>query len=248
MSEPYLARIGPADERLGALYRDLLEPAFPTRQLDTEAELRDSVAEGTADVLASLDAEGRPVGVAVGEWHEDSRVQLLAYLAVAPDRRSAGIGGRLLETALARWAERHGPCLVVAEIEHPRAPAHRPGWGDPHRRYDFYARHGSRVLDLPFFQPALRAGGEREYGMLLLALHIDPKFRAEAPGRLAAGPVRSFLDHYFTETEGGPPGDPAGAALLAAAGSPEGIALLDPAATAVERLPRTVPPGASAPA
>ncbi|MCH7232721.1 GNAT family N-acetyltransferase [Glycomyces sp. L485] len=224
---------------LAAVYRELLEPNFPPHELDSLSDIEAALQEGTASVLVAFDVEGRPVAVAVGDWAEAQRVQLLSYLAVDPAHRGAGIGGRLLEAAVERWSGSYGPCVIVAELEHPGAAVGREAWGDPRRRYDFYGRHGAKVLDLPYFQPSLRPGEGRAYGMVLIVLHLDEALLAPERDHVAAAPIRGFLEDYFLVTEGAVPDDPAGKALFDAAGGPSGIALLDPAATPLADLPRS---------
>lgn len=240
MNAVRIVRIESPGAGLDEVYRDLLAPFFPPHELDSLEDVAGGVADGTTEVLVAVDEEGRRLGAAVGDWDEGARVQLLSYLAVDPARRSGGVGGRLLEEAVARWAERYRPCAIVAEIEHPAAAAENAAWGDHRRRFDFYGRRGARVLDLPFFQPALRDGAERAWGMLLIALHLDPELAA-GPDRAAAAPIREFLEGYFRITEGDLPEDAEGKALLEAAAAPEGVRLL-PADTPIERLPRSVPP------
>lgn len=217
-----IAAIEPGDARLASIYRDLLAPAFPPDQVDTLDDLREAHDTGQAHILAALDASGRPLGAAVGEWYARAGVVLLAYLAVDPAHRSHGIGGHLLKTALDTWTRRFSPALIVAEIEQPDRAADRPEWGDPARRYAFYKRHDAMALDLPYFQPALREGSHRERGMLLITLHIDPAAHA-GPGRITAAPVREFLTAYFTATEGRISDDEEAAALMRAATAPDGI-------------------------
>ncbi|GAA2263204.1 hypothetical protein GCM10009853_015440 [Glycomyces scopariae] len=232
--------LGHGDRRLDAVYSGLLAPSFPPDQLDTLADLREGMESGRARVLAAVDPDGRPLGTAIAEWYEEAGIVLLAYLAVDASRRSQGIGGRLLEAALEDWTDRFRPVMVVAEIERPSSTVRRPEWGDPGRRYAFYGRHGARALDLPYFQPALRPDSEREHGMLLIALAIDPSVRE--PGGVAAAPVRRFLEAYFTATEGAVPRDEEGAALLRAAARTRTVA-----AHALPRSLGAVPPAAAEP-
>nr|WP_255672820.1 GNAT family N-acetyltransferase [Glycomyces amatae] len=234
-----IVRIESPGAGLDEVYRDLLAPFFPPHELDSREDIAAGVTAGTTEVLVAEDERGRRLGAAVGDWDEDVRVQLLSYLAVDPAHRSGGVGGRLLAAVVERWAEQYRPCAIVAEIEHPAEAAANPEWGDPKRRFDFYGRRGARVLDLPYFQPALRDGAERVWGMLLISLHLDPQLTA-GPDRAAAEPIRGFLEGYFRLTEGGLPEDAAGKALLAAAADPEGVRLL-PATTPIERLPRSAP-------
>jgi hypothetical protein len=67
--------------------------------------------------------------------------------------------------------------------------------GNPAARLRFYVNRGSRILDIPYFQPALEPGKERVSGLLLIALHVDPEFAG--PGgadTIDAAVVRTYLE------------------------------------------------------
>lgn len=232
--------IGVDSPLLGAAYEELLVPAFPPHELMTREEMRGGLESGLLWVSAVV-REGRPDGVAVAEWSPDSRVLLLSYLAVRRGLRSSGIGGALMEEVRGGWQERVRPLLTLVEFEHPAAHTGDAERGDPSARLRFYARHGARALDLPYFQPRLRPGARRVPGMLLALLAAAP----ELAGRpsVPSEPVRAFMAEYFQQCEGGVPDDPAAAALFAAMG-PDGIRLLptDDAAA----LPGPVDPGPDA--
>lgn len=219
------------------VYEELLESSFPPPELGDRAVLASLLTSGAARATAVLGDDGAPWAVAYGEWSPGTRVQLLAYLAVAAGLRGTGIGGRLLHGALADWRTRYAPCAILAEIEHPLAHEPDDAYGDPVARMRFYARHGAAALDLPYFQPALSPDTDRCHGMLLIALHVDAELRGADPGSIAAGPVAAFLTEYFESTEGMPQaGDRAAERLFAAVRRPKGIPLLpmaDPAALPV---------------
>jgi GNAT superfamily N-acetyltransferase len=203
------------DERLDRLYHEILVPAFPPDELSPLAELRTGVAEGSVRAVATFDDDGRVVAGAVAEWSPSCRVVLLSYLAVAPGLRATGVGGRLYDEAMASWRQAYRPCLILAEVEHPDHHPGDPAHGDPTARLRFYERRGARVLDLPYFQPALGQGRSRVYGMLLLALHVDPELTGPGgPQTVAAQPLRMFLVEYLEAVEGGVGSDPAVQALL----------------------------------
>lgn len=228
-----LVDIGMDSPLLDTVYEELLVPHFPPEEMVTPAELRAGLEAGVLWISAAV-TEGRPVGAAVAEWSPHSRVLLLAYMAVRPQARSSGIGGALMAAIHGDWQDRVRPLLTLAEIEHPAAHAPHPDHGDPAARMRFYARHGARALDIPYFQPALRPGAARVPGMVLAVLTTAPEL-ADAHV-VPAEPVRDFMTEYFEQTEGGVPEDPATVAMFAAM-PPGGIRLLpvdDPAA-----LPRT---------
>lgn len=222
-----------------AVYRDMLAPNFPEHELEPAEVIAEGIAAGTTSVLVALDGDGHRLGAAIGDWDADHRVQLLTYLAVDGRRRAGGVGGRLLDAARQRWVAQYRPLVLLAEVEHPATEAGEAAWGDPRRRFDFYVRRGARVLDLPYFQPALGQGAKRGYGMLLITLYLDDEFRESGTDRVPAAPVRGFLEAYLRECEGGVADDAATTALLAACDEDRGIGLLDPVLTSVERLPRS---------
>ncbi|HEY3504129.1 MAG TPA: hypothetical protein VGN37_15260 [Actinocatenispora sp.] len=199
-------RTGPL---VDAIYADILRPSFPPAELTTLAALRDRITAGAATVTVALDARRTPLGVAVGEWYDEARVMMLGYLAARPGGRSRGVGGELLTAAIRAWSQRYRPCLVLAEVERPDAHRASLAHGDPTARLRFYQRHGARALDLPYFQPALRADEDRAYGMLLITLHAEDRFLT-GPDTLDPAPVRTFWADYLAGTEGRAEDAPAG--------------------------------------
>jgi len=213
--------------------------SFLPEELMSCEELRALMLKELCVVTALLDEHGRPSAAAVGEWDPDSKVLLLAYMAVRRDQRSGGLGGRLMAEVSGAWQGRYQPRLTLAEVEHPLAHRADPDRGDGMARLRFYARHGAQVLDVPYFQPSLRPGGKRVYGMLLIALPPLPD--REPKGFIDSGPVRGFLTGYFLCCEGAVGTDPASRQLWRAVDHPGGIPLLaldDPAV-----LPLSTGPG-----
>ena len=235
-----IVEINEPEPLLNDVYLDVLQPSFPPDELMDADAFTAAVAAGHLTVSAVLDGERKPVAAAVGLWAAESRVQMLLYLAVLPSQRGTGVGGQLLGHVLAAWRDRYVPCLIVAEVEHPGAHSGSEAHGDPAARLRFYARYGGVALDLPFFQPALAPGGNRFYGMILTALHIDPGMAGSEPGTVAAEPLRTFLTGYLAGTEGSrEDSDPAAKALFAALDRPGGVPTLpldDPS-----RLPISTP-------
>ncbi|MDN3241316.1 GNAT family N-acetyltransferase [Glycomyces tritici] len=189
------------------VYREVLAPAFPAEELESESGVTETLEAGLGSLLVAVDEAGRPAGAAFGRWSEASRVQLLAYLAVKPGTRGHGLGGRLLRDAIEAWRERYDPCAIVAEVESPDAPTVHEAYGDPRRRLAFYEAAGARVLDLPYFQPGIGSPSRRVRGMLLLVLHADPSFTQGRPDRLSGRPLRTFMEAYLESAEGARPTD-----------------------------------------
>lgn len=208
------------------LYHEVLRPAFPADELMTLDELRNGLPTGAVEGSIAVD-DSRVVGAAIGEWWPSCRVMLLSYLAVVPAVRGSGIGTLPHTGQLDRWREKYRPCLVVAEVESPNGHHSSAAYGDPVARLRFYGRHGARVLDLPYFQPALSPQKSRVPDMLLLALHADPELTGPGgPGTAASAPIRTFLTEYLTLAEGGVGDDAATAALWRALDAPAGVRML----------------------
>ncbi|MDX3240240.1 GNAT family N-acetyltransferase [Streptomyces sp. ME03-5709C] len=207
---------------LDVVYDELLVPSFPTHELITPAELRAGLESRLMWVSAALRG-GRADGAAVAEWSPRSRVLLLSYIAVRRNVRSSGIGGVLMSEVLHGWQERVHPLLTLAEIEHPAVHTPHDERGDQAARLRFYARHGARVLNLPYFQPALRAGASRVPGMLLGLLATGPELAGT--DAIPSEPLRIFMTEYFEGTEGTVPDDPATTALFASMAA-RGVGLL----------------------
>ena len=196
---------------LDSAYTDVIAPSFAPNELSDVEELRDGVSAGSVNVLAALGDDDRPDAVAVGDWSAGTRVALLSYLAVRPGVRATGVGGRLLAHALVSWRELWQPDLILAEIEHPAAhPAH-VSYGDPEARVRFYARHGLRPLQLPYFQPALRPGFDRAYGLMLCLFATDAEVST-----VDGAVLRRWFTEYLVGTEGSVREDSATTILLAA--------------------------------
>jgi hypothetical protein len=178
---------------------------------------------------------------AVGEWSEATGVALLSFLAVRPGHRGSGAGGELLTAAVARWRDRWHPALMLAEIEHPAAHTPSPQFGNPEQRVRFYARHSVRALCVPYFQPGLRPGSPRVYGMMLCAVDVTSEGSGPAPDTVDGDRVRRYLTEYLEWGEGAVGADPACVALFAALDRPDGVQLID--ISEYQRLPRSSPDG-----
>ncbi|MGH3804884.1 MAG: hypothetical protein ACRDTD_33015, partial [Pseudonocardiaceae bacterium] len=87
-------------------------------------------------------------------------------------------------------------------------------------------RFGARALDLPYLLPALGPLTARVPHFLLMTLAADPQAHADRT-HIDGGPVAGFLQEYFAESEGAPPGgDPVSKRLPAACRAVGGVPLL----------------------
>jgi GNAT superfamily N-acetyltransferase len=171
---------------LRRLHREVLAPSFPPEELESPEALVDGLRSGRVRASVALAEAGEPLGGLLQERYGD--VVLLAYLAVAPGARDAGIGTGLLDRARAAWSATPDVRLVVAEVH------------DSAARLRFFARAGARTLDVPFVQPGIGPGAPRVPGFRLLALHVDDGLTdgGGIPSDLLAG----FVRRYYEAAEG----------------------------------------------
>ena len=230
--------VDPAD--LAQLHEHVLAPSFPPAELIDLDELLAGCASGGLRALG-IRREGRVVAGAVGSTCAPGGVLLLVYLAIAPGVRGGGIGGALLDGAVARWVADFSPGFVLAEVEHPDHHSASPEHGDPVARLRFYARHGARLLAVPYFQPGIGPHGPRVPALLLATLYVDPALEsARADGaaghvsEVSAPPLRDFLEGYLRGSEGTLREDAAVRALLNSVSGPS-VPLLAP--SELDRVP-----------
>lgn len=216
-----IIEVSEAGSLLDAVYADVLVPSFNPDELEPLESLRSGVEGGTSLVCAILDDAGAPVAAAAADWSPQSRVLLLSYLAVSQGLRGGGHGGALLRHVQQVWFAKFGAYVLLAEVEHPAAHVASSESGDPAARVRFYVRHGGQALDLAYFQPALDEGGDRVYGVILVAMAVEG-----SPTHLESGPIRRFLQEYLEATEGLGGSDPALDALWSGLDRPEGVPLL----------------------
>ena len=210
--------VDPAD--LTQLHAEVLAPSFPPAELLDLDDLLAGCADGSMYALGVI-RDGRVVAGAVGEGAGPGSVILLVYLAIAPGGRGGGIGGALLDGAVARWVQQHSPAYVLAEVEHPDHHTASEEHGDPAARLRFYARHGARALAVPYFQPGIGPDGPRVPALLLMTLAVDDSMRDPATSgepagreRVSAPPLREFLESHLRSSEGSLRDDAATRALL----------------------------------
>ena len=155
--------------------------------------------DGSGNCVLSVVVEtGGPLAAALTEYAPELDVDLLGYLATRPDRRSRGLGTRLLDHLAERWRQR-SVSLALAELHDPRAWPETPEERSA-ARVRFYARWGCDVLDVPWVQPSLQPGLDRVTDMLLAVLWRLPGGTDE----VASAPVAAWADEYYQAAEGTP--------------------------------------------
>lgn len=134
-----MERLNRAD--FDAVYR-LMELSFPPEERRT----RDGQQALLSDERYRLWGErcgGRLVGLAA-VW-ELQPAAFIEHLAVEPDCRSSGIGGRMLDALIREYG------ALCLEVELPETPLAA-------RRIAFYRRHGFECCTYPYRQPPLSPG------------------------------------------------------------------------------------------
>jgi GNAT superfamily N-acetyltransferase len=219
-----------APEELEVFYDKVLAPSFDSAELVERAELLGVLADPASETRGSIafDGDGQIVGGIIGDWFARCRVMLISYLAARPGFRDRGIGKRLLADVLPAWTSQFGVVLTVAEVENPRFFQADECHGDPEARLRLYATAlGAKILDIPYFQPALTPGQPRVPNLFLMVFSADRSVMRE-DNRIDAAPLRCFIEKYLADTEGDVDDDEV-RALRAALQTDDGVPLIAPA-------------------
>jgi GNAT superfamily N-acetyltransferase len=218
-----------ATGELEVFYDEILAPSFDSAELVERSELLADLADDASVTRGAIarDEAGLIIGGIVGDWFADSSVMLLSYLAARPGLRGHGIGRRLLDEILPAWTSRFGALLIVAEVENPQFYQADENHGDPEARLRFYARLGAKIVDIPYFQPALSSEQSRVHNLFLMVLSADQSV-LRRDDAVDAATVRCFIEEYVTGGDGDVDDDEV-RALRQALQAKNAIPLLDPA-------------------
>ena len=192
----------PDDEPLlDRFYADVYLPAFAHQREPLET-WKQRLAGGPYDLTIAIEHEdGAPIAGVAFEHYRESRTGLITYGVVAPHARRRGLGRALIDHAVESLRGR-GATLVLGELHDPAKG------GDPGRLARF-RRWGARVVDVPYVQPDLGFGRDRE--LLLIAFH---------PRQGPIAGLAAFFHEFFRHNEGGDPSGEEIAALLASCQDP----------------------------
>ncbi|WP_051196982.1 GNAT family N-acetyltransferase [Jonesia quinghaiensis] len=196
MTLPFAVLESPQD--LSTFYERVLRPSFPETELVTHDEFLEACTNQFLHVIGVIEDDNIVAG-AVGTMPTHEGVMMLLYLALQPGLRGAGIGGKLLDCALARWQQEFSPTMILAEVEHPNYHPSSEDHGDPAARMRFYARHGGRILDIPYFQPAIREGEPPVPALMLVTLWVAPEAFID-DDCIIAWPLRAALRREIVDT------------------------------------------------
>ena len=183
---------------LSEFYDLVLVPSFPASELVGLPEFLSAAKSNYIHVIAAYNDDGVIAG-AVGATPTQERVMMLLYLALRPGLRGSGVGGKLLTHAIATWRGLFNPTFILSGVEHPTYHQASEEHGDPAARLRFYARHGGRILNIPYFQPAIREGEPPVPALMLLTMWVAPEaFIGE--DHVVSWPLRASLRRELIET------------------------------------------------
>lgn len=135
----YLRTLAP--EELKKAYETDFKEAFPPAELKPLYAMETMRAKGIYDPLAMFDENDELLGYIFLWKHRDNRYILVDYLCVPSGKRSGGIGGKLLQAAVAHYPPE---TVFIGESEAPTGDPERDGL--ILRRLGFYARNGAVTL------------------------------------------------------------------------------------------------------
>ncbi|MFD2839020.1 GNAT family N-acetyltransferase [Populibacterium corticicola] len=184
-------------EQLTEFYNSVLAPSFPPTELVDLEEFVESCNNDYLHVIGAV-KDDEIIAGAVGTTPTQEGVMLLLYLALQPGLRGSGVGGALLDYSIKAWRELFNPTIVMAEVEHPTYHAPSEEHGDPAKRLRFYARHGGKILDIPYFQPSIREGEPPVPALMLVTLWVAPETYV-GENLIAAWPLRAALRRELVE-------------------------------------------------
>lgn len=122
----------------------IMKASFPNIERRTYAGQKALLNDPRYRLLTETDDEGDLLGF-LAAW-EFPAFRFVEHIAVDPDTRGGGIGGRMMTAFLAV-----SPKPVVLEVEPPETELQR-------RRVGFYERFGFLLNDYAYLQPPLQAG------------------------------------------------------------------------------------------
>jgi GNAT superfamily N-acetyltransferase len=181
-------------------HRGLYSEAFSAQAEPLDAWLRALRGEAPYRMFVQLArAEQTIVGGITYELYPRSRCGFVTYMVVASQSRRSGLGRRLLDEATRSLYEQAARA-VFGEVNDPRTregKTHETA-DEKWQRLERFQRWGARVVEVPYVQPALGAGLERDRGLCLVAFGAQDR---SLPGTLVA----DFYDELYAATEAGPP-------------------------------------------
>ncbi len=156
-------------------YKDIYEPAFP---LEEERESLETLIDNmsgknpVSQAVVLLAGENLNTdtpttkGISIGYYYFDAAVGLMAYNAIRPEYRNAGLGKVMViarNRALAELADKRQERLrgVFLECNDPDKIKAEDDSLDPATRISIFTKWGARVIPFDYVQPPLEPSGEK---------------------------------------------------------------------------------------
>ena len=127
-------------EQITAVYHEAMEQDFPANELKPLRMILQLMESGDYDSLM-ITNEGITVGYVLLMFPGREQVGLIDYLAIYPEQRSLGFGGKVLQ----KLKEYYPDGILYLECEHP-TDAPKPQLAE--RRIRFYERNGAVRIPL----------------------------------------------------------------------------------------------------
>lgn len=185
------------------VYKDAFPKADQIETPDTWLPLLNADAPLPAPLLhlivarrqTGVEAADAVVAGLVVEYFRGSRVALVTYIAVAPDYRRQGLGGRLLAKAIGKVSEDNGGIgpLMLAEVERPEAQNSEADRRSADARLSVIAALGGKRLDFAYIQPKLSVHQNAVTDLMLVVLASGDAAASGVP----ASTIRDFLEEFF---------------------------------------------------
>lgn len=162
----YLSR-SEMPEEIARQTDEILVEAFPEEERRELEEVHSLLGSSELELLVPVE-NGEALGMLM-VWNLPNRV-FLENFAVRKDRRSCGLGSKMLSFVRSYWKK-----PVILEVEPPEGEVER-------HRIAFYERNGFHLSHFPYLMPNLRGAGEP----LPLLLMSCPEKMEDEEARAAA--------------------------------------------------------------
>jgi GNAT superfamily N-acetyltransferase len=187
----------PSGEHDAEQFRAIYEASFLPEERDDTGLLLARVLDGTRDCYLAVDGE-RLLGLAVVLMLSGCPIAFLEYLAVGPEVRNAGIGGRILDHVHRELADTAWPVVegLIFEVDGPEDARDTSERDLRERRIGFYRRHGAVVVDGARSYRAPAPSGDSLLSYLLMWLPVVPGMSPPAGTDLKTCVTSIFTQSY----------------------------------------------------
>lgn len=194
-------------ELLDKAYHDIYMPAFPNPDSRESLEkFKRAIHGGIPKVQIAVnilgenlaDPEKRVIkGISIAYYYEPQNVGMLAYNAIAPEHREAGLGKLMVQSridSLKKLAAATGRTLagVFIDVNDPAKVSSEEDSLDPSKRIAIFGKWGAHLIPIDYVQPPLSVDGYYCDTMRLMNYPVDGKYADRKT-------VESFLRALYRE-------------------------------------------------